>query len=92
MSALNIILWIAGAVLLTVAVLRVRQPYGRMTELERLADNARRYEGWRGGRAGHDGGVTGADVMRQMLRRQVLLWAAVGVAGVVLLIAGFAVR
>jgi hypothetical protein len=41
MSALNVILWVAGAVLLTVAVLRVRQPYGRMTELERLADNAR---------------------------------------------------
>jgi hypothetical protein len=64
-----------------------------MNELDRLAENARRYESWRGGRAvSADGETTGADVMRQMLRRQVLAWAAVGIVGVVLIVAGFAVR
>jgi hypothetical protein len=64
-----------------------------MNELDRLAENARRYESWRGGRAvSAHGETTGADVMRQMLRRQVLAWAAVGIVGVVLIVAGFAVR
>jgi hypothetical protein len=90
----NIVLWLAGVVMLGVAIWRVRAPYARMSELDRLAENAKRYDSWRGGSrltaAGDE--TTGADVMRQMLRRQVLIWVAVGVAGVVLLVAGFAVR
>lgn len=64
-----------------------------MSELDRLAENARRYDSWRGGRAtsGADE-TTGADVMRQMLRRQVLIWTIVGAAGVALIVAGFVVR
>ena len=59
----------------------------------RLAENSRRYDAWRGGsRTAAEPGTTGADVMRQMLRRQVLLWAGVAVAGVVLVVAGFAIR
>ena len=64
-----------------------------MNELDRLAENARRYESWRGGRAAAGTNeTTGADVMRQMLRRQVLMWTGVGIAGVVLIVAGFAIR
>jgi hypothetical protein len=67
-----------------------------MSELDRLADNAKRYESWRGGRsataAGGDDGRSGADVMRDLLRRQVYTWAAVGLVGIVLIVAGFAVR
>ena len=64
-----------------------------MTELDRLADNARRYESWRGGRAAAGASdTTGADVMRAMLRRQVVLWSVVGLIGVALIITGFAVR
>lgn len=94
MTALNLALWIGGVALLALGIWRVRQPYGRMAELDRLADNARRYDSWRGGRGGGgaDGGVSGADVMRQLLRRQVLLWGAVAAAGALLLFAGFAVR
>jgi hypothetical protein len=64
-----------------------------MNELDRLAENARRYDSWRGGRSSaSDTETTGADVMRQMLRRQVVLWAIVGAAGVALIVAGFVIR
>lgn len=89
---INVVLWASGIALLAVGVWRVRAPFGRMSELDRLAENARRYESWRGGRSGPDEGTTGADVMRQMLRRQVYLWAAVAIVGVVLIVAGFVVR
>jgi hypothetical protein len=64
-----------------------------MGELDRLAENARRYESWRGGRsAGGPGETTGADVMRALLRRQVLTWTAVGGVGILLVVAGFVIR
>ncbi len=90
---LNIVLWLAGIALLAVAIWRVRTPFGRMSELDRLSENARRYESWRGGRSSTAGGeTTGADIMRQLLRRQVALWSGIGVAGVFLIVAGFAAR
>jgi hypothetical protein len=91
---INLALWVVGIVLVGVAIWRGRQPLTRMNELDRLAENARRYDSWRGGSrlTAADGETTGADVMRQMLRRQVLIWAAVGAVGVVLIVAGFAVR
>ncbi len=89
---INVVLWVAGVAMLALAIWRVRAPYSRMSELDRLAENARRYDSWRGGRGPVPGETTGADVMRQMLRRQVLVWAAVGIAGIVLIVAGFVIR
>jgi len=89
---LNIALWIGGFVLLALAIVRIRGPLAKMNELDRLAENARRYESWRGGRSGPVDETTGADVMRAMVRRQTLIWAAVGVVGIVLIVAGFLVR
>lgn len=91
---LNLVLWASGIVLLAVGIWRVRAPFARMSELDRLAENARRYEGWRGTSTSTsaDHGKTGADVMREMLRRQVYLWAAVIIAGVLLIVAGFVLR
>ena len=92
---LNLAIWIGGAALLALAIWRVRAPFARMGELDRLAENARRYDSWRGGRSGAggtSGDTTGADVMRALLRRQVLTWTAVGAVGLVLLIGGFVVR
>lgn len=87
------VLWVAGIFLIAVAAFRVREPYGRMQELDRLAENARKYDSWRGGRkTAVDGGRSGADVMREMLRRQVMTWAGVAVAGGVLVLLGFVVR
>jgi hypothetical protein len=91
---INILLWGVGALALVVGVLNIRVPLARMSELDRLADNAKRYESWRGGSrtAADSGGTTGADVMRSLMRRQVLIWAIVAVVGVVLIVAGFAVH
>jgi hypothetical protein len=86
-------LWFVGLALVAVGILRVRAPFARLSELDRLAENGRRYDSWRGGRTAVGAGeTTGADVMRALLRRQVLTWAVVGVAGVVLIVAGFAIR
>ena len=90
---LNLVLWLAGIGLVAIAIWKIRLPFTRMSELDRLAENAKRYESWRGGRATPDDHeTTGADVMRQLLRRQVYVWAALGVAGVVLIVIGFVVR
>lgn len=87
------LLWVAGIFLIALAAFNVRQPLARMQELDRLADNAQRYDSWRGGRrTAVDGGETGADVMRQLVRRQVLTWAGVAIAGAVLIVLGFFVR
>ena len=90
---INVALWAAGVVLLLVAIWRVRGPWARMSELDHLAENARRYESWRGGRGVASGDeTTGADIMRQLLRRQVSVWVGVGILGVLLILAGFAIR
>ncbi len=90
---LNLVLWLAGIGLVAIAIWNIRLPFARLSELDRLAENAKRYESWRGGRANDDDQeTTGADVMRQMMRRQVYVWASLGVAGVVLIVIGFVVR
>ena len=66
-----------------------------MAELDQLAENAKRYESWRGGRsstAAAGSERSGADVMREMLRRQVYTWVGVGAVGVTLIVAGFVIR
>jgi hypothetical protein len=92
---INLVLWVVGLVLIAIALLRVRVPFARMGELDHLADNAKRYESWRGGssRTAAGGGErTGADEMRDVLRRQLYLWVGVGVIGVLLLVGGFLYR
>ena len=91
----NIVLWLVGIALVAIAAWRGRVPFARMSELSRIADNAKRYESWRGGSnrtAAGAGERTGADEMRDVLRRQVYLWAGVGVVGLLLIVAGFLVR
>ena len=92
---LNMVLWLVGIALVLIAALRGRAPFARMSERDRLADNAKRYESWRGGSNRTAAGAndrTGADEMRDVLRRQVYLWAIVGVVGILLIVAGFLVR
>jgi hypothetical protein len=92
---ISIVLWLVGIVLIAIAVLRVRTPFARMGELDQLASNAQRYELWRGGRSHTAAGGrerTGADEMKDLLRRQVYLWAGMGVVGVLLVVGGFLYR
>jgi len=90
---INVVLWTVGLILLGLGIGKASGPYARMRELDRLADNANRYEAWRGtSRTSGESETTGADVMRQVLRRQALIWTGVAGLGVALFIAGFAVR
>jgi hypothetical protein len=94
MVLLYVALWLAGVALIVVGALAIRRPLARLRDLEATQANLRRYDSWRGGgrRTAVDPGVTGADIMRQVLRDQIRKWALVIAAGVVLVIAGFAIR
>lgn len=90
----GIALWLVGIALVLIAAWRIRAPFTRMSELDQLASNAKRYESWRGGasRTGAGSDRTGADEMRDALRRQVYLWAGVAVIGLLLVVGGLFVR
>ena len=94
MGPLNLALWVGGIALIVVGYSRARGPYARLRALQATDENLRRYENWRGARSAPDerAGVTGADVMRGELRRQVQLWAALAIVGFVVVFAGFALR
>ena len=87
---LNLGLWIVGAVLVVVGYRRASGPWSRYQALKEQDANVARYDVWRGGI--RDSGLTGASVAMEMLRRQAQFGAAIAVVGVVLVIAGFAVR
>ncbi len=93
---INLILWLAGVILIVAGVMGLRRPLARYRELQAVDANVQRYDAWRGGSrtaaGGGLGGATGADVMRHQLRSQVMRWGALVVAGVVVVIAGFAIR
>lgn len=90
MSALNIALWVAGAVLIVIGYSRARGPWARYQALKAQDANVARYEAWRGGV--RDEGATGASVAMAILRRQAQLAAAVAILGLVLVCVGFFVR
>jgi hypothetical protein len=90
MGTLSVCLWILGALLLAVGYSRARGPWARYQALKEQDANIARYDAWRGGV--RDTGLTGASVAMQILRRQAQLGAATAIVGVVLIVAGFAVR
>lgn len=94
MSEISLGLWFVGGVLIALAAFNIRLPWARRREMDHLAENARRYESWRGGSrtaAGADE-VSSTDVMRGILRGQIYRWLGVGAIGVVLVIGGFFLR
>ncbi|HEY7590449.1 MAG TPA: hypothetical protein VH723_05610 [Candidatus Limnocylindrales bacterium] len=90
MNAVNIVLWGAGVALIVLGYLRARRPWARYQGLKDQQANVARYEAWRGGV--RDSSTTGAEVMIAMVRREALTWAGVAGVGLVLVIAGFAIR
>jgi hypothetical protein len=92
-SLLNVALWAVGVVLLALGMLRARGPLERRRALDATTENLRRYDEWRGNRLRPEPGErTGADVMRDELKRQVTLWGGVSAAGIVCIALGFLVR
>ena len=90
MSVVNVILWVAGIVLIAVGYQRFRVPWGRYQALKEQDANVARYEAWRGGI--RDDGKTGASVAMAVLRRQAQIAGLIVIAGVVLLFLGFLIR
>ena len=92
MSAVNIVLWLAGVGLIIVGYARARGPWARYRALKAQQENVARYESWRGGVRSADDGPTGASIMLAELRRQAQIGGAIAVVGVVLLFVGFLYR
>lgn len=89
MGLISILLWASGVVLMAVGAARARGPYSRWRSLKETDENLRRYDQWRGARDAGVRDVTGADVMREELRRQVRLWLGVVLAGFFFVFLGF---
>lgn len=90
MGLVNILLWVAGIVLIAVGYSRARRPWARYQQLKEQDANVARYEAWRGGL--RDDGATGASVAMAVLRRQAQIGGLILIAGVVLVFLGFLVR
>lgn len=91
MGLVNIVLWIAGVVLIAVGYQRARGPWARYQDLKAQDANVARYESWRGGVRNSDS-TTGASVAMAVLRRQAQMGAGISVVGVVLVFLGFFIR
>lgn len=89
MGAVNLVLWVAGVVLIVVGYTRAKGPWTRYQALKEQDANVARYEAWRGGLRSEDGGKTGASVAMDVLRRQAQIGGAIAVAGFVLIFLGF---
>ena len=90
MGAINIVLWIAGVVLIAVGYTRAKVPWSRYQDLKAQDANTARYEAWRGGV--RDDGKTGASVAMAVLRRQAQMAGLIAVAGVALVFFGFLIK
>ena len=87
---LNLILWIAGVVLIAVGYTRAKGPWARYQHLKEQDANVARYEAWRGGIRNDE--RTGASVAMEILRRQAQIGAAIAGVGIVLVVAWFVPR
>jgi hypothetical protein len=92
-GVVNIALWAAGVILMALGAIRARGPYARYRALQQTDENLRRYEQWRGGHHEEDARqVTGADVMREELRRQLRVWLSLVLVGFFLVLLAFLVN
>ena len=90
MGPINLLLWVAGVVLVAFGYLRAKGPWLRYQELKAQDANVARYEAWRGGLRSES--RSGASVAMDVLRRQAQVGAAIAAVGFVLVFAGFALK
>ena len=89
-ALVSIGLVVVGASLTALGFVRARGPWARYQALKAEDANIARYESWRGGL--RDSGTTGASVAMDILRKQARDGALIAVVGIVLAIAGIALR
>jgi hypothetical protein len=87
---LSIGLVVVGAALTALGFTRARGPWARYQALREQDANVARYEAWRGGL--RDSGTTGASVAMAVLRKQARDGALIAIVGIVLALAGIALR
>lgn len=92
MNPAAVLLWAAGVAAVIVGWYRLRGPLARYRQLGETEANLRRYETWRGKPVDSGPGRTGADEMREFMRRQMILWGALITIGIVLIFVGIAIR
>ena len=92
MSAINIVLWLAGIALMAIGYTRFRVPWSRYQGLRAQQANLDRYEAWRGGVRTSEDGPTGASVMMADARRQAQIAGVIVIVGVVVFALGFLYR
>jgi hypothetical protein len=93
MTAVSLALVALGMAAIVIGAIRVRGPMATYRRLQDTEANLARYDAWRG--AGHrvdDTGPTGADVMKERMRRAAMLWGGMIAVGVVLVLAGLLIR
>lgn len=81
---------VAGAALTALGFVRARGPWARYQALKAQDANVARYEAWRGGL--RDAGTTGASVAMAVLRKQARDGALIAAVGIILAVAGIALR
>lgn len=91
MSAVNLVCWVLGVVLIAVGYVRARGPWSRYQELKAQEANIDRYEGWRGTRL-KDDGPSAASLMASQMRRRAQVGGLILLIGIVLVFVGFAVH
>jgi hypothetical protein len=93
MDLLSLVLIAGGVVATVVGVLQARGPLATIRHLDETEANLSRYESWRGKQTGPQAdGPTGADEMRLLMRKRVVLWGGVAAAGVVSIALGILIR
>jgi hypothetical protein len=88
--AVNVVLWVGGAALVVAAYVRGVPYWRRYQAMRAQQDNIRRYETWRGRPT--EPGPSSADLMETELRHRAQPWIVAGIVGIVMIVAGFAVR
>ena len=91
MTLVNIVLWMAGVVLIALGYQRAKAPWARYQAMKEQDANATRYNAWRGG-IRDDSSTSGASVAMAILRRQAQVGGAIAIAGFVLVLLGFLIK
>lgn len=94
MGLVNLVLLVAGLLLVAYGGVRLREPYRRYMALRVQEQNLSRYDSWRGGSrtAVPESRPSSAELMQAELRRQAQRWGLLCIGGFVLLLLAFLLR
>jgi hypothetical protein len=90
---LGMALIVAGIAAIGLGAFQVRGPLATIRRLDAADANLRRYETWRGRDTSIQAdGPTGADEMRAIMRKRVMLWGGLIAAGAAAIVTGVLIQ